>query len=78
MATGRPLGLLLPQLEDRLVYLPASRVTGECPAEVLETCWQPVKGGLPPIKSLLLNRDNGPQKHTRGRPQKHTGGRPFL
>lgn len=60
-ANVTPIGLLLPDEEELFVYLPTSKVTSDCLADVLEAWWESVKPRYASIRTLLIALDNGPE-----------------
>jgi len=60
-----PVGLLLPQRDELMLYAVTSKVTSDCLVDILQTFWESNKARFPQIKTLLLNLDNGPESHSR-------------
>jgi hypothetical protein len=64
-ATVTPVGLVLPQYDDRFLYGVTSRVTSDCLVDRLEAWWATVQERFRHITTLVLNLDNGPEHHSR-------------
>lgn len=60
-----PVGIFLPALDDLFLYGITSKVTSDCLVDCLVDWWETVKERFPQIKTLLINLDNGPEKHSR-------------
>ena len=58
-----PVGLLLPELDERFLYAVTSRVTSDCLVDRLVQWWERVRGRFAHITTLVLNLDNGPENH---------------
>ena len=67
-ATLTPVGIFLPTLGEWFVYGVTSKVTRDCLVERLVQWWEAVRGRCAPITTLVLNVDNGPEKHSRRTP----------
>lgn len=63
-ATVTPVGLLLPDLDELVVYGVTSRVTSDCLVDRLAQWWETARGRFGHITTLLLNLDNGPECHS--------------
>ena len=64
-ATLSPFGILLPRYQELFLYLARSRITSDFIVDMLEHCWEGVRGRFPRVDTLLLNQDNGPENHSR-------------
>jgi transposase len=60
-----PFGIFLPEHDDLWLYLARSKVTSDFIADRLEQWWQEVRLRFPRAKTLVINRDNGPENHSR-------------
>jgi Rhodopirellula transposase DDE domain len=60
-ATVTPVGLLLPALDELLLYGVTSRVTSDCLADGLDSWWESVRSRFAHITTLVRNLDNGPE-----------------
>ncbi len=60
-----PVGLLLPERDERALYAVTSKVTRDCLADILCQWWAANKSRFPKVTTLLLNLDNGPESHSR-------------
>jgi len=63
-ATVTPVGLCLPALDELFVYHVTSRVTSDCLVDRLEQWWESQRARFPPITTLILNLDNGPENQS--------------
>jgi hypothetical protein len=63
-ATVTPVGLLLPALDEFFRYCVTSRVTSDCLVDCLTQWWAAVQGRFSHITTLVLNLDNGPERHS--------------
>ncbi len=61
--TVTPVGLLLPALDERFLYGVTSRVTSDCLVDCLTRWWAAVRGRFAHRTALVLNLDNGPERH---------------
>lgn len=64
VARVRPVGLLLPELQELYLYPVTSKVTADCLVDRLEQWWATVKARFAHITTLVLNVDNGPENHS--------------
>ncbi|MDP9372366.1 MAG: transposase, partial [Chloroflexota bacterium] len=64
LATVTPVGLLLPELDERFLYGVTSRVTSDCLADCLAVWWESVRDRFRHVTTLVLNLDNGPENHS--------------
>lgn len=64
VATVTPVGLLLPEHNDRYLYPVPSRVTADCLVDRLEQWWATVRARFAHITTLVLNVANGPENHS--------------
>jgi hypothetical protein len=64
-ALVRPVGILLPAVDELFVYGITSKVTSDCLADCVERWWARVRVRFPHITTLLINLDNGPENHSR-------------
>jgi Rhodopirellula transposase DDE domain len=62
--TVTPVGLFLPATDELFIYHVTSKVTSDCLVDRLEQWWASVRDRFAPIKTLVLNRDNGPESHS--------------
>jgi hypothetical protein len=62
-ATVTPVGLLLPEVDERFLDGVTSRVTSDCLADRLTRWWETVGGRFAHVTTLVLNLDNGPENH---------------
>jgi len=62
--TVTPVGLLLPDLDERFLYAVTSRVTSDCLVDRLAQWWAAVRARFAHITTLVLNPDNGPENHS--------------
>jgi hypothetical protein len=60
-----PVGILLPQEAQLALYAVTSKVTSDCLVDILAAWWQTHRARFPQVSTLLLNRDNGPESHSR-------------
>lgn len=63
-ATVTPVGIFLPASDELFLSLIPSRVTSDCLVDRLIDWWESVKERFSPIKTLVLNLDNGPECHS--------------
>jgi hypothetical protein len=68
LATGTPVGIFLPTLDERFVYVVTSKVTSVCLVDRLAQWWEAVRERFAPITTLGLNVDNGPENQSRRTP----------
>lgn len=61
--TVAPVGLLLPELDELVLYGGTSRVTSDCLVDRLAQWWEGVRARFAYITTLVLNLDNGPESH---------------
>ena len=61
--TVTPVGLLLPDLDERFLSAVTSRVTSDCLVDRLAQWWATVRERFAHITTLVLNLDNGPENH---------------
>jgi hypothetical protein len=66
-ATLTPFGIFLPQYDDLWLYMACSKVTSDFIVDRLEQWWQEVRLRFLNVKTLVINLDNGPENHSRGR-----------
>ena len=64
-ASVTPVGLLLPERDERFLYGVTSRVTSDCLVDCLTRWWDSVRARFPHSTTLVLNLDNGPENHRR-------------
>ena len=64
-ATVTPVGIFLPALDELFVYGVTSKVTSDCLVDRLVQWWESGRGRFGHITTLVLNLDNGPEKHSR-------------
>ncbi len=62
--TVTPVGLFLPATDELFIYQVTSKVTSDCLVDRLEQWWTSVRDRFAPIKTLVLNLDNGPESHS--------------
>jgi hypothetical protein len=67
-ATVTPVGILLPTLDEVLVYGIPSKVTRDCLVDRLVQWWETVRERLAHLTTLVINLDNGPENHRRRTP----------
>jgi len=60
-----PVGILLPRYDELTLYAVTSKVTSDCLADILRHWWDANKERFAPVKTLVLNLDNGPESHSR-------------
>jgi hypothetical protein len=60
-----PVGIFLPCSDELSVYGVTSKVTSDCLVDRLVNWWETVKERFSPIKTLLINLDNGPENQSR-------------
>jgi transposase len=58
-------GIFLPALDELFVYGVTSKVTSDCLVDRLVQWWESGRGRFGHITTLVLNLDNGPEKHSR-------------
>jgi hypothetical protein len=64
-ATLTPVGIFLPTFDALFVYGVTSKVTSDCLVDRLTQWWETVRARFPPITTLVLKVDNGPENHSR-------------
>jgi transposase len=64
-ATLTPFGILLPEYDDRTLYMTRSKVTSDVIVDRLEDRWEFNRERFPDVTRLVLNLDNGPENHSR-------------
>jgi transposase len=64
-ATVTPVGLFLPTMGELLVYGVTAKVTSDCLVDRLAEWWETVRERFAHLTTLVLNRDNGPENHSR-------------
>jgi Rhodopirellula transposase DDE domain len=64
-ATVTPVGIFLPTLDELFVYGVTSKVTSDCLVDRLAQWWESVRKRFPPVTTLVINLDNGPENHSR-------------
>ena len=62
--TVTPVGILLPELDELFLYGVTSRVTSDCLVARLAQWWEAVRARFAHVTTLVLNLDNGPEKHS--------------
>src|SRR3954454_6729474 len=62
--TVTPVGLLLPEWDELVLYAVTSRVTSDCLVDRLAQWWDSVCARFAHITTLFLNLDNGPENHS--------------
>jgi len=62
--TVTPVGLLLPEWDELVLYAVTSRVTSDCLVDRLAQWWDSVCARFAHITTLVLNLDNGPENHS--------------
>ena len=67
-ATGTPVGLCLPTEEERFVSGVTSQGTSDCLVDRLMQWWEAVRERFPPLTTLGLTLENGPENHSRRTP----------
>ena len=60
-----PFGIFLPQHDELYLYFTKSRVTSDFIMDCLCDFWLTVRERFPPVKTLLINQDNGRENHSR-------------
>jgi hypothetical protein len=60
-----PVGIFLPDSDELSLYGVTSKVTSDCLVDLLENWWETVKERFSPLKTLLINLDNGPENQSR-------------
>ena len=63
-----PVGILLPQSDELFVYGVTAKVTSDCLVDRIEEWWNEVGERFGSVTRLLINRDNGPENHSRRTP----------
>lgn len=63
-ATVTPVGFLLPELDELILYLATSKVTSDFIVDALADCWEHLRPRFPQVKTLQLDLDNGPETHS--------------
>jgi len=63
--TVTPVGLLLPATDEVFLYGVTSKVTSDCLVDRLVQWWEAVRARFTHITTLVLNLDNGPERHSR-------------
>jgi Rhodopirellula transposase DDE domain len=63
-ATVTPVGILVPQSDELFLACVTSKVTSDCLVDVLEQWWQRVRERFEPVKTLVINLDNGPENQS--------------
>jgi hypothetical protein len=64
-ATVTPVGIFLPEHDERFLYGVTSKVTSDCLVDRLEEWWEVMKERFASITTLIINLDNGPECHSR-------------
>ena len=64
-ATVTPVGIFLPTLDELFVYGITSKVTSDCLVDRIVQWWETVRERFAHITTLVINRDNGPENHSR-------------
>ena len=64
-ATVPPVGIFLPTLAELFVYGVTSKVTSDCLVDRLVPWWESVRERFPPLTTLVITLDNGPENHRR-------------
>jgi DDE family transposase len=64
-ATLPPVGILLPAFNERFGYGVTSKGPSDGLADRLGQWWEAVRARLPPLTTLVLHVDNGPENHRR-------------
>ena len=67
-APGTPVGLCLPTEEERFVSGVTSQGTSDCLVDRLMQWWEAVRERFPPLTTLGLTLENGPENHSRRTP----------
>ena len=65
LATGTPVGIFLPTLEELFIDGVTSKVTSDCLVDRLTQWWEAVRDRFAPITTLVINLDNGPENQSR-------------
>ena len=60
-----PVGIFLPTLAELFVYGVTSKVTSDCLVDRLVPWWESVRERFPPLTTLVITLDNGPENHRR-------------
>lgn len=60
-----PVGILVPTSDEVFLSGVVSKVTSDCLADCLTQWWESVRERLHHITTLVINRDNGPENHSR-------------
>jgi transposase len=64
-----PVGILVPTSDEVFLYGVVSKVTSDCLADCLADCltqwWETVRERFRHLNALVINRDNGPENHSR-------------
>ncbi len=64
-ATVTPVGIFLPALDELFIYGGTSKVTSDCLVDRLIQWWERVRGRFARSTTLVINRDHGPENHSR-------------
>gem|GEM_PF-2214313 len=60
-----PVGILMPTTDALFVYGVTSKVPSDCLVDRVQEWWDEVCARMPHSTTLVLNRDNGPENHSR-------------
>jgi len=60
-----PFGIFLPQHDELYLYFTKSRITSDFIMDCLCDFWLTARERFPPVKTLLINQDNGRENHSR-------------
>jgi hypothetical protein len=60
-----PVGIFLPPLDELFVDGVTSKVTRDCLGDRLAQWWESVRERFPPVTTLVINLDNGPENQSR-------------
>lgn len=63
-ATVTPVGILVPQFDELFLACVTSKVTSDCLIDVFEWWWQSVQERFAPIRTLVINLENGPENQS--------------
>ena len=63
-ATITPVGILLPDSDELVLYGIHSRVTADCLVDCLSEWWQRARARFAQITTLVVNLDNGPENNS--------------
>jgi len=63
-ASVTPVGILVPQTDERFLACVTSKVTSDWLVDVLDQGWQRVRARCEHIRTLVINLDNGPENHS--------------